>query len=222
MKYLKHENKFFYLLCAMGIMIIAVPAAELPGGRDWPVQVIYLVMFIGALYAMLKRKRGIFTSTLIAVSGFILNTTGLVMGLKLLSITGDAFYLIFYVIFIASVLSDVLKAPKVTMDSFCGAICIYFMIAVFYATIYRGLEYAMPGSFANVQHITYSNGDPTFFNLVYFSFVTLATVGYGDITPMSPVAKALTILESTTGVFYIAILISHLIGHSQRQKHEND
>ena len=130
------------------------------------------------------------------------------------------FYLIFYVIFISSVLSDVFKAPKVTKDSFCGVICVYFMIAIFYATIYKGLEYAMPGSFTNVRSMTYSNGDPSFFNLLYFSFITLATVGYGDITPLSALAKALTVLESTTGVFYIAILISHLIGHSQRQAKE--
>ncbi|OGV35036.1 MAG: hypothetical protein A2020_10920 [Lentisphaerae bacterium GWF2_45_14] len=220
MKYLKHENKFLYLLSAMGIMMVAVPDAELPGGKDWIVQIIYLAMLLGALYAMKKRKRGIVTSTLIAMSGFALNTSGLMMNIKLLSLTGDGLYLLFYLIFIASVLSDVLKSPKVTKDSFCGVICVYLMIGIFYATLYKALEYAMPGSFTNVNIMTYSTGDPSFFNLLYFSFITLATVGYGDITPLSPIAKSLVILESTTGVFYIAILISHLIGHSQRQHTE--
>ena len=220
MKYLKHENKFLYLLSALGLMLVVVPGAEIPGGKDWPVLIIYLAVLLGALYAMLKRKRGIFTSTLIVITGFTLNTTGLVLGIKVLSLTGDALYLIFYLIFIASVLSDVLKAPKVTKDSFCGVICVYIMIAIFYATIYKGLEYAMPGSFVNVKVISYSKGDPTFFNLLYFSFITLATVGYGDITPLSALARAIAVVESTTGVFYIAILISHLIGHSQRQAKE--
>ena len=220
MKYLKHENKFLYLLSAMGFMMVVVPAAELPGGRDWLVQIIYLAILLGALYAMKQRRRGIVTSTLAAMGGFALNTSGLMMNIKLFSIAGDALYLLFYLIFISSILSDIFKAPKVTKDSFCGVICVYLMIGIFYATLYQAVEYLMPGSFTNVNVMTHSKNSPGFFNMLYFSFITLATVGYGDITPLSPIAKSLVILESTTGVFYIAILVSHLIGHSQRQAHE--
>ena len=215
MKYLKHENKFLYLLIAMGLMIGFIPSFAMPGGKDWVIQLIYLLMLIGALYVMKKRRRSIVTAVIIATGGFVLNTSGLIAGIKPISISGDILYLVFYAMFIMGVLTDILKAPNVTKDSFYGAICVYFMIAIFYATIYNTLEYANPGSFSNVGKMVYANGDPAFFNLLYFSFITLATVGYGDITPLSPAGKSFAVLESTTGVFYIAILVSHLIGHSK-------
>jgi hypothetical protein len=68
------------------------------------------------------------------------------------------------------------------------------------------LEQAQPGSFLIGEQQT----DPSHF--IYYSFVTMSTLGYGDITPISSPARSLSVLTAVVGQFYIAVLIARLVG----------
>src|SRR5204863_7015600 len=99
-------------------------------------------------------------------------------------------------------------------DSIYGAFCGYLLVGLIFGHLYRCLEALSPGSFhgnadfmAHVQDERY-----THFLLVYFSFVTLTTVGYGDITPASEATRGLAVVEAVIGQFYLAVLIGELIG----------
>ena len=95
-----------------------------------------------------------------------------------------------------------------------GAICVYFLIGLIWADVFFILETLQPGSF---QIPPEQVGQAT---LDYFSYVTLTTLGYGDITPISAPARSLSLLEAMMGQLYLAVLIARLVGIHIAQSHD--
>jgi len=114
-------------------------------------------------------------------------------------------------VFVAAViLSHVLQAERVTLDIISGAISVYLVIGMAWAFLFASLELVHPGSFRFpefsgkiINALDISRGGFSWFT--YYSFVTLTTVGYGEITPITPIARALAILEAIIGQFYLTV-----------------
>jgi len=112
----------------------------------------------------------------------------------------------------ARILWNVLQQEEVTFDTIAGAICAYMMIGLAWAPLYMLIETLRPGSFDIPPgwHVG-ERGDlgPA---MVYFSYITLTTVGFGDIKPAGPMAGGLVIVEAVVGPLYLAITIARLVG----------
>jgi hypothetical protein len=123
------------------------------------------------------------------------------IGLLLLTFT-----LILYSCCGALMLSAMLKARDVTHQLIISAVNLYLILGMFYAHIYTILDWFHPESFALQvpQHESASQ-------FVYFSFVTLATLGYGDITPKTEFAQRLAITEAMMGQFYGSLVVAYLL-----------
>ena len=90
-----------------------------------------------------------------------------------------------------------------------GAICIYMLIGIIWAFGYLVVEFLFPGSFSNLEEELWQENLE---ELLYYSMVTLTTLGYGDITPQQPLARFLAYMEAVVGIFYTTILVASLIG----------
>ncbi len=109
-----------------------------------------------------------------------------------------------------------LSATRVTNDTISGAVCGYLLFGIMFAFVYAIIELLYPGSFMidgkllrpDLRRFYYQHEIST---LIYYSLVTLATVGYGDIAPVSLPARVLAALEAIAGQFYIAVLIARLV-----------
>jgi len=101
-----------------------------------------------------------------------------------------------------------LLSKSISFSDLSNAISIYFLIGIGYGFIYSFVELAQPGSFL----INNSVAGETSSDLIYFSFVTLTTAGFGDISAVNKYAKSIVILEMITGVMYVAITIGKLVG----------
>jgi len=101
----------------------------------------------------------------------------------------------------------VLQANCVTHDQIYAGICAYLMLGFAFGCIYYLVEMLSPGCFS-VNASKLSSDSP---DLMYFSFVTLATLGYGDITPVARVTRALAEVEALGGMLYIAVLMARLV-----------
>ena len=104
---------------------------------------------------------------------------------------------------------QVLFSGNVDGNKIIGAICIYIMMALVWAFGYMLIEEIYPGSLTGLEHTDWHDNMQ---DVIYFSFVTLTTLGYGDISPVLPVARFMGYMEAMTGQFYIAILVASLIG----------
>jgi hypothetical protein len=104
------------------------------------------------------------------------------------------------------VLAQVFRAGPVNRHRIMGAIAVYLLLGLAWGETYYALALAVPGSFSlsairtSVPHVW-----------MYYSFVTLTTVGYGDITPVGPMARTLAVMEALTGQLYPAILLARLV-----------
>lgn len=122
-----------------------------------------------------------------------------------------------FIVMAVLILYRVFTRHLATRDSMLGAICGYLLVGLCWTMLYRALNLTDPESFQFGHHLTVlvnGTGQTTtaFAQLVYFSFVTMSTLGYGDITPQTPPALVLTWTQSVIGQFYLAILVARLVG----------
>jgi len=116
----------------------------------------------------------------------------------------------FYAYTVAIVAKKVFTSDEVTRDTLAGAACVYLLIGMTWWYLYLLVETLAPGAIAGRLPGIDSQGQR--FELLYFSFVTLTTLGYGDMKPASEGAQALAIVESITAVLYLSIAIARLVG----------
>ena len=119
-----------------------------------------------------------------------------------------AIVLVVFVIY--HLLLFVVKAAAVNTEVLCASISAYLLLGLVWTFAYWLIAELIPGAFA-LNAASGSNASMKSFNGVYFSFITLSTVGYGDITPVANVAKMLAAMEGITGVLYVAVLIARLV-----------
>ncbi len=120
--------------------------------------------------------------------------------------------ILFMFICVSSILYDVLLKARVTFETLRGVVCAYFLIAFMFAYIYLLLENIAPGTISVRERIVpvlpYAH---YISDMLYFSFVTLLTIGYGDIVAIKEWGQTATVLEGIVGQFYIAILVARIV-----------
>jgi voltage-gated potassium channel len=114
--------------------------------------------------------------------------------------------------FAVTILAYVVGSGRVTSDKIFAAICAYLLIGYAWAFGYALLNEFQPHAFAAVTDVSPNDYVGRVVQMRYFSFVTLTTVGYGDIVPRSSGAQTMAILEAIVGQFYLVALIGRLVG----------
>jgi hypothetical protein len=134
-----------------------------------------------------------------------------------LTVWSDVGSLAVLVLFSFIVIVQVFRGGRVTANRIKGAVAAYLLFGLTWANAYHLMASLYPGAFAGVvpQGTTFSAA------WIYFSFVTLTTVGYGDITPVALPARSLTILEALTGQLYPSILIARLVSLELLHRNED-
>ena len=124
----------------------------------------------------------------------------------------DLFTIALLLFTLGTLLGPILRVKESNFDTICGAAAIYLMFALIWSVSYSLIETLAPGSFAN---LTAGNaaGRSEF---LYFSLTTLTTLGYGEISPLSPAVRIWVTLEAVVGVLYVAILVAGLVSMYRR------
>lgn len=116
-----------------------------------------------------------------------------------------------------ALLRYVLDRRPITTDKVFGAVAAYILIALSFASIFGVLRVFEPHAF-NAVHGNGPDGHLNWSDLMYFSFTVLTSTGFGEITPATPMARALVVLEQVLGVMYVAFLIARLANMYGREK----
>jgi len=147
-----------------------------------------------------------------AIPSLVITWINLFYEHETLAILFAIFTIWFLLICTSSILYDVVPRSRVGVDTLRGVVCAYFLIAFMFSYIFFLIEYIHPGSFSIHDKIV-----PVFpyayylSEMLYFSFVTLLTIGYGDIVGTSDVGQTAAVIEGIIGQFYIAILVARLV-----------
>ena len=211
MPYISRENNFSYLAVGLLLLLFLGGLLEYLPGDIGPriVQAgTVAIVFISAWSARGVRSR------LVANMIFVLVMGLMVAGGALLDMAGfDYMHLLLLLCFFLwmtwLVAKQVLFTGSITSNDIVGAICIYMLLGLIWAILYLFIAQAVPESFNGLSQASWQEN---FSAGVYFSFVTITTLGYGDISPILPLARSLVVMEAIVGVFYMAILVASLIG----------
>ncbi len=203
------RHRFSYLLLAEFALIVGYPALQYVGIGPLAWQLLSIGVFAAALYAAMGEGRLTAIAVLLgaaAIVGNILNSIG--GGTYAFSLPGQVFGAIFLVFVTTMILRSVIAAATVTVQTLYGAIAAYVLMGVTWGSVYFLIETIWPVSFRStvMPGSQLSGGD-----FIFFSFVTLTTIGYGNVVPASGMAQSFVIIEAVTGIMYPAVMIGRLI-----------
>jgi len=211
MPHISEKNNFVYLAGGLVLMFFIGALLEYSPGDTGPMIMqgaTVAALLIGALSQKGNRSRFVtyiifvLVILLMIVGGLVLDRTGF-------SYTHLLLLLCFFVWMTWLAARQVLFTGSITSNDIVGAICIYMLLGLIWAMLYLFLAEAVPGAFNGLPQAPWLEN---FSAAIYFSFVTITTLGYGDISPAMPLARFLVYMEAIVGVFYMAILVASLIG----------
>jgi len=166
---------------------------------------------VAGSYALSEHRRPFIIAIVLSIISVI--TTSLLLAYRehwavLLSHSSIIILISFFSV---TILGYVLGSGRVTADKIFAAICVYLLLGYGWTFIYAVLDELQPGSFSN---LSFHGKDfaGRVMQLRYFSYMTLTTVGYGDVLPASPLARTMAALEAIMGQIYLAVLIARLVG----------
>src|SRR4029453_9042775 len=208
------EYRWRHLALLICILLLFISAPFVDTSRYGVVIInrIAAVVLITASYALSERKY-LFTIAIV-LSVISVAATGLVLAFRQhWGVIASHCFLIFSIGFFAVSFSGyVLRSGRVTTDKIFAAVCVYLLIGFAWTFAYALLEEIASGSFAAVPEMGRNDPVARVQRLRYFSFVTLTTVGYGDILPRSLAARTMAVLEAVMGQIYLTVLVARLVG----------
>lgn len=174
--------------------------------------IIAAVVLLSATYAVSRRRSFFIFALSVSILSIALTFWLAAAPSFWLVIISHSTLVILITFFAVAVLSYVMGSGKVTWDKIYGAVCAYLLFGYAWTFAYSVIEAAQPGSFVSLTSPAPNDVVSRVMELRYFSFVTLATVGYGDIVPHRPAARTLALLEAILGQFYLVALVGRLVG----------
>lgn len=201
------QHNFFYLLAGLLFLLIAVPLFRDLTGTGYPhvSELAFSVFLIIGIWS-LPGTRNWF------LLGIVLVTLGIGSNILALAGTGIFFsylslcsYIIFLMLTISLAIQQVVRSGPINANRVIGVICIYLLLGLIWSLFYVLINMFIPDSFSiQIGGSPFEQAQP----FLYYSFVTLTTLGYGDISPLGETARALSTIEAILGQFYIAILVA--------------
>lgn len=180
-----------------------------------------LLLLAGAIRAARKNSRRFWVSVAIASPAALVLMASELSAYPLVDIVAYLLFGVFLAFQAVSIVGDLLHCRRVTTDMLFGACCGYWLIAVFWSFLYMTIYLTDPASFGFSEAVGVPREDHLFGVFVYFSFVTMTTLGYGDIVPISSAARTGAWLEAVIGQLFIALLVARLVGmHLATQQDE--
>ena len=178
-------------------------------------------MLLAAVVAVANRKRTLVIALVLAIPAI---TARWINQLRP-DLVHAAVFLVLALMLLAYVIGHllhfILHARVVTTEVLCAAIAVYLMLGLTWTVAYWLVDQLTPGgafSFNTERGAHSMNG----FTGFYFSFITLSTVGYGDISPVSRAARWLAAMEAMTGLLYVAVLIARLVSLYSAPKSDDE
>jgi Ion channel len=196
-----------YFLCALVLNILVSPFVDQFPGGFLVATVLITLVFLSALLAIGGRLRTVVGIVLVAPA-LLGEWLSYWQPDLLFSVMIRASGVLFIGYVVLEFLRFIVRAPRVDFGVLCAAVATYLMLGLLWSLSYILVDRLVPNSFVFTVGPSHSINN---FTALYFSFITLSTVGYGDIIPVSGVARMLAMVEAVFGMFYVTLLVARLV-----------
>jgi hypothetical protein len=168
----------------------------------------FSILLISVVYTLSLKARGLIVGSIFAVPMIVFIWLDHFVPLKAFDIGTHGFAVFFIAYAIWVILRFILNQNRITSDIIYASVVVYLLIGLLWALLYAIFNFFYPGSFS-AQDLPIDEQTLMF---AYYSFITLTTLGYGDITPLARWAVSLSALEAVIGQLYLAVLVARLVG----------
>ena len=210
---------YFIMCCVMLAAVLLYPLVHDFAGTIM-IRTVFTAILLSALYTVV-RKPAIFRIVFVLlipaiVANWVLNP----LDNPVLSAITSATILVIMLAAIGTILRHIITARRISQDIIFGSIAVYLLAGVAWAFCFAFINDLMPGQVIETvgDVVSRESRAAMFPEFTYFSFITLTSVGYGDLTPIGAPARALAIVEGIFGQLYTAILIGKLVGMKVAQE----
>lgn len=200
-----HHLKFYPLLIALILLITLYPFLSIFSNGQQLINLALAIVAIASVYAASYHKPYFFVGLGLGIPFILLTITHIFSSnttLYLITLINGA---IFYLYTTLILIRFTLKQTRITSQIISAGVCVYFLFGLLWTELYIIAGILIPGSFATALNLSWGT-------YVYYSFMTLTTIGYGDIVPATLTTQALSILEGITGMLYLTIFMARLVG----------
>ncbi len=206
--------RFFHLLVLILLMLIVVPLTERYAQLHVTLDIFFTLIFIAAWYAFYRSRLHIIVAVTLALPMLISLWSSYLIQSPLITVGGKICGILFILFIIIGIIEYIFAQKEITLDLIIGATVVYLLMAVMWAFVYSVIEQLAPQSLI----IPIDKSGHSTYNFLYYSFITLTTVGFGDITPRSNLASSFTVLEAVIGQLYLVVMVAWLVGMHVSQK----
>ncbi len=207
-KLLQSKDRFFILLCLIMGLVVLVPILHRYTAIRIFIDIFLTAILISMVYAISNKKGFVIAGVLLMIVMLVPFWLQHFIPNKWISASSMLTGVFFVGLVIASILGSMLKSERVDLEIIYMAILLYLLAALMWAFLYTFLELVDPASF----NIDLDHPEGYLLVFQYYSFVTITTLGYGDITPVTEVAKAFSVLEAVCGQLYLVVAVAWLVG----------
>jgi voltage-gated potassium channel Kch len=213
------KSRSIYLLLSLILVIFGHPIiAGRPFG-DFVFGILIATTPFAGVYAVSGKRRLQIAAVILGIPALVGVFEHFFLGVTL----GDERYFVamifvYYAFTTAAVIFHLFRKERVDVDTVISAVSAYLMIGLTFATLHVMISLTNPESYTG----EFVKGVSVWSDSLYYSFVTLTTLGYGDIAPLTPIARSMSTLEATTGVLYMGILIARLVSDYQSSNRSGD
>lgn len=203
------DLRFKVLFVILTLTVTAAPVLPVRPIFAEVVRALVTVTLLAGLFTLSQQRRLFTVGIVLSVTAVVLHwipipnwrVWGLLIGALFLFLVAN------------TILRTVLRQPRVTADAIYGAVSVYLLLGLIFAFGFSFLYAMDPSALAMVSEPPRGlDSVHQLSTFVYYSFVTLTTLGYGDVTPISALARSVALLEAVLGQLYLVVLIARLVG----------
>ncbi|KPJ92324.1 MAG: hypothetical protein AMS18_07675 [Gemmatimonas sp. SG8_17] len=212
---LRHHRigQYEFLLLALLTAVLIRPILQNGVFGALILNILTSTILITSAYAVSGERRALLVSLALLVPGLISSWSTVVISALWPMAVSAVLVFTFFSYVSSMMIRDILSQKNVTRDTIFGSACVYMLIGGAFAQLFLLLQIVEPQSFGQAVDLAPVGQEVRLFSeLNYFSFVTLTTLGYGDITAKTGLARGVATVEAMVGQFYLAVLVARLVG----------
>jgi len=215
------QANFGYLLIGLLITLLAGPISHefSDQGTGLIIQIGFSGTLIVGIWSLIESRSWFVVGVVLAVMQLVITVITALQPMPLVEMIGMLVAMSFCALSLLFSLRHVFIGRRIDGNRMIGAVCVYLLLGVLFSLINMFVYHLVPDSFSGIS----AAGDQEKgLDLIYYTFVTMTTLGYGDIAPTGPLARALAYLTAIAGQFYIAILVGMVVGLYLGQQDSSD
>ena len=204
------------MLLSSFVLLLLIPAIFQGEFSSLLNRLLFTLLLIASLYLVAYRRNDLLIGVVLALPVVVTNWAPVWFTDERSQLIAYSFFqALFLSYIITKIAQHLFRAVRIDAEIIYAAICLYLLMGMTWALAYIGLVYFDPGAInlkVDAAIVDRQSASAVMHELIYFSYVTQTTLGYGDLTPASGIARTLVMIQALAGQIYVAVIIARLVG----------